>query len=83
MGDSLGDSFGRVNDIRNNQSTAGLMNFGRGGGGRGGDVGGRNYHMEQENYDDHHFQSQAALYMNNHGNRHKVNDSYFKDGFEF
>ena len=76
----MGDSFGRINDIRNNQSSAGLMNFGRGGG-RGGDAGGRNNHVEQEGYNDHHFQNQAALFM--HANRHRVNDSYFKDGFEF
>ena len=69
FGDSFGEGLGTTADIRQNQSSVGLMNFGRGGGGGGGVGGGgsdavRFYTRKPERFDEQMFYNQKMAYHN-------------------
>ena len=69
VGDSVGESFGEglgtTADIRQNQSSAGLMNFGRGGGdGSGGSDAVRFYPRKPERFDEQMYFNQKMAYHN-------------------
>jgi hypothetical protein len=65
FGDSFGEGLGTTADIRQNQSSAGLMNFGRGGGGDSGGGGSdevRFYPTKPVMFDEQMFYNQKIAY---------------------